>query len=175
MNKILKAGILLIILAIPAFVFIFLHGFGENRFEIPVYYQDGIDTTFASCDWETPHIVNIDGFAGKTTVVGFGKEQLKDLNRLGVDYEQEGTFQTFAFTSEESDSNRYYNSLIFKQTGDLSSLLACSFVVNESTISEYPLILVDTEQRIRGYYYISDVEEFERLIHELNIIFENLK
>ncbi len=35
-NLILKVGILLTLLAVPAFVILFLHGFGENKFEIPV-------------------------------------------------------------------------------------------------------------------------------------------
>ncbi len=37
-KKFLKAGILLGILVIPAFVFVFLNTFGENRFDLPYYF-----------------------------------------------------------------------------------------------------------------------------------------
>lgn len=35
-NIFFKVGILLTVLAVPAFIILFLHGFGENKFEIPV-------------------------------------------------------------------------------------------------------------------------------------------
>jgi protein SCO1/2 len=35
-NTSLKVGVLLTVLAVPAFIILFLHGFGENKFEIPV-------------------------------------------------------------------------------------------------------------------------------------------
>jgi protein SCO1/2 len=35
-NKYFKVGVLMTILAVPTFIILFLHGFGENKFEIPV-------------------------------------------------------------------------------------------------------------------------------------------
>lgn len=55
-NKFLKAGILIFILVIPAFIFIFLKLFGNNKFDLPHYFpvvddrgevvMNGKDTTF---------------------------------------------------------------------------------------------------------------------------------
>src|SRR5690606_28388061 len=39
-KNLLKAGILLGILVIPAFVFIFLNTFGENKFDLPYYFPE---------------------------------------------------------------------------------------------------------------------------------------
>lgn len=40
LKKYIKAGILLIVLGIPAFVFIFLKVFGENKFDLPHYFPE---------------------------------------------------------------------------------------------------------------------------------------
>lgn len=40
-----KTGMLLVILAIPVFLWLFLKFFGENRYEVPVYYQEGLHIT----------------------------------------------------------------------------------------------------------------------------------
>lgn len=181
MNKILKAGILLITLAIPAFVFIFLHGFGDNKFEVPLYYEEGVDTAFVSCTLEVPHRVLKSNLKDKITVVSFNKEQLNELNRLCVDYESYAEFQSILFydSSKQQLGNRSArlknDQLKFSAVGDFSALLSCLFIIDESELKEFPLVMVDQDQRIRGYYYTSDTEEFERLIHELNIILENSK
>lgn len=40
LKKYIKAGILLIVLGVPAFVFIFLKVFGENKFDLPHYFPE---------------------------------------------------------------------------------------------------------------------------------------
>lgn len=55
MDNKLKTGILLLTLAIPVFIWLFLKFFGNNNFELPVYYTEGI-TTVAHCTSNTsPH------------------------------------------------------------------------------------------------------------------------
>ncbi|WP_304238014.1 SCO family protein [Jiulongibacter sediminis] len=39
-KRLLKAGILIAVLVLPAFVFIFLNVFGENRFDLPYYFPE---------------------------------------------------------------------------------------------------------------------------------------
>ncbi|MGR3810849.1 SCO family protein [Jiulongibacter sp. NS-SX5] len=39
-NKFLKAGILVAVLVLPAFVFIFLNVFGDNKFDLPYYFPE---------------------------------------------------------------------------------------------------------------------------------------
>jgi protein SCO1 len=43
-KKIVKAGVLIFLLALPAFIFMFLHLFADNRFKLP-YYAPKYDTT----------------------------------------------------------------------------------------------------------------------------------
>ncbi|SOE22084.1 protein SCO1/2 [Spirosomataceae bacterium TFI 002] len=39
-NKIVKTGILIVLLVIPVFVFIFLNTFGSNKFDLPYYFPE---------------------------------------------------------------------------------------------------------------------------------------
>lgn len=52
MNPILKAGMLLLLLAVPVFIFIFLRSFGTNKYTLPVYYQNGVESSLSSCQFE---------------------------------------------------------------------------------------------------------------------------
>lgn len=38
-----KTGMLLVLLAIPVFIWLFLKFFGRNQYEVPVYYQKGVN------------------------------------------------------------------------------------------------------------------------------------
>ena len=54
MNRIVKGGILLIMLAIPVCIIIFLHSFGRNEYTLPVFYENGLDV----CNTTTaPHTI----------------------------------------------------------------------------------------------------------------------
>lgn len=46
-----KTGILLLILAIPVLIYLFLQGFGANQFNIPVYYEEGVHSSMADCEF----------------------------------------------------------------------------------------------------------------------------
>lgn len=90
-TKILKIGILLTVLATPALVIVFLHSFGENKFEIQVMNPQSADCktntqeegvhrippfSFVSQDGKT--ITNQD-FAGKIYVVNFFFSRCPDI------------------------------------------------------------------------------------------------
>ena len=51
MKKSLSKLILFILLIIPILIFLFLKFFGTNYHDLPVYYEDGVDTTFALCNF----------------------------------------------------------------------------------------------------------------------------
>lgn len=88
MNKSLKTVLLLTILVVPALIFIFLKMFGANQYNVPVYFENGVDTTFTDCVFETgPHFIpdfsipdhmgreiNDDYFAGAFLVVYFTQD-----------------------------------------------------------------------------------------------------
>ncbi|MEK6478862.1 SCO family protein [Catalinimonas sp. 4WD22] len=95
MNKKLKTGILLLTLAIPVFIWLFLKFFGSNNFDLPVYYSQGIDT-IADCSSENkPHtlpdfvLTQINGenlsseaLKGKILLSYFLPEQCEDSCKL---------------------------------------------------------------------------------------------
>jgi len=54
MIRIVKGGILLIMLAIPVCIIIFLHSFGRNEYTLPVFYENGLDVCHATT---TPHTI----------------------------------------------------------------------------------------------------------------------
>ncbi len=59
MRKKFKFGILIIILAVPVLIYLFLKGFGENEFSVPVFYTEGIDPDSFNCGvTDQQHIVN---------------------------------------------------------------------------------------------------------------------
>jgi len=76
MNQKLKAGILLVTLAIPVFIWLFLKNFGQNRFELPVYYQTEVPASQDCQQLSTPHKVPLFDSMGSTA--GYDNSALAD-------------------------------------------------------------------------------------------------
>jgi protein SCO1/2 len=75
--RILQGLVLLCILMIPVLIILFLRTFGTNQYDIPIYYQDGVENPFKECDVVESGQHYIPDFAlidqdGKT----LGKEQM---------------------------------------------------------------------------------------------------
>lgn len=51
MPKLARYFILVFILAIPAFIFLFLQSFGTNKFEVDVYFQAGVESNMWNCNF----------------------------------------------------------------------------------------------------------------------------
>jgi protein SCO1/2 len=47
--RILQGLVLVCILLIPVLVFMFLRGFGKNEYDLPIYFQNGVDNPFLEC------------------------------------------------------------------------------------------------------------------------------
>lgn len=164
MNK--KSVYLFLALLLPAIIFVFLKYFGKNEFAIPVYYQNGIDSVSVSCggDYAKPYalpdsiLIVIDAAKKSARVVAFEPTQTSgiELNRL-----------TDIFSQEEFTT-------VFVQQGDPSGIsdtrykrwTSCIFFIKKP----YNAVLVDEENRIRGYYAVDNREEMDRLILEMQIL-----
>ena len=180
MNKPLKVAILIIALAIPVVIFLFLRMFGDNRFDIPLYYQSEQELPDHNCQKvKIPYKVD---FTGLDLVNVKQKEitvfsvlsnlnestlfQLARLNeRLGSSY------QHVVFV----DSTNMFDSKL----GDKVIKLDYDQIVNDweclflnKNLNQW--VLVDEQQRIRGYYD-TDEKEIDRLIVEIKILLENRK
>lgn len=164
MNK--KSVYLFLALLLPAIIFVFLKYFGKNEFAIPVYYRNGIDSVSISCggDYTKPYVVPdsvltaIDAARKQPRVIVFEPTEPSriELNRL-----------TDIFIPEEFTRTE----VMIQQTTGISETryrrwISCIFFVKKP----YNTVLVDEENRIRGYYAVDNREEMDRLILEMQIL-----
>ncbi len=92
-DKVFKAGILILLLVIPAFVFIFLKTFGENQFSLPFYIP------------ETDSNGNIQVINGDTAYYSLPNLQLKDSNKVGFNlYSLNSRIKVLYFDNYGNDS-----------------------------------------------------------------------
>lgn len=169
MKKATKGLFLIAILLIPIFIFLFLKFFGENKFDIPVYYSEGVTSPFPYCE----------SYTGTYTVEGLAKENLpgvflffeeeEEFDLLEVNNVKNRLSETvgamgYSVYTRDSTLNgvNTLDSSVFTQT------LQCQFI--SDTLNQY--ILVDSKSRIRGYYN-TERDEIDRLIVELKILLEN--
>lgn len=47
--RLLQGLVLVCILLIPVLIFLFLKGFGKNEYDLPVFFQNGVDNPFQEC------------------------------------------------------------------------------------------------------------------------------
>ncbi len=47
--RILQGMVLVCILLIPVLIFLFLKGFGKNSYDLPVFFENGVDSPFTEC------------------------------------------------------------------------------------------------------------------------------
>lgn len=83
MKKMWKAGLLVLILAVPVFLYLFLQGFGTNEYDVPVINKNGIGENcpdnkdpskvddFSFIDYSTGDSISSQAFEKKITVLHF--------------------------------------------------------------------------------------------------------
>ncbi|MBU2915344.1 MULTISPECIES: hypothetical protein [Reichenbachiella] len=189
--KIFKSIALLLLLFLPGAIYLFLQGFGKNKFDIPIYYSTGVDTLTACGQLMVAgqyHVDPIPAISGqlmdKVTLYDFGV--LSDSNFVS----QRNNLLTFLtkFKSEERlqvaslyTTDSLYTTLegysILKYVRVDSSIfktfVSCQLFVfdgDKASSEALPMVLVDKERKIRGYFNPNDLEEIDRLNIEVNIL-----
>jgi protein SCO1 len=174
MNKIIKFAFLLVMLGIPVAIFVFLKLFGSNKFDVDIYYQQGVESAFEN-DCKFPQgqfyvnpallhkpneSINVVGFAKDEPTIEFVNMamRLRDLFDDNVAIE--------LISGNAKGSKDYYLNKIVNFSIDQA--MTCDFVLNDIN----SLVLVDKQRRIRGYYS-SDLDDIDRLIVEIKILLEN--
>lgn len=161
-----KVTYLFLALLLPGLIFTFLKYGGRNKFDVPVYFEEGVTTGSEPC------------------VLPEGKPYLlpDSLWRLGGVSHTEPLVMIFTQGGVDAKS---LESAISEELGigsvsvltdgglTLDSLLVmkwknCVFMFREPGQA----VLVDPEGRIRGYYDIRSREEVDRLRLELKIVLE---
>lgn len=159
-----KVIYLLIALCLPAVIFIFLKYFGENQFDIPVYYQDGIPSS-QLCGLTTstkPYTVP------DSVMEGF---QTNQVSAVLITFEKslEAKRQINRIIKETSSNDLAVVDLSEKISSDsvkISAIKNCFLLMEEP----WTTALVDDQNRIRGYYAPASLEEADRLLVELKIL-----
>lgn len=150
-----KLVFLFLALLLPGIIFLFLRKFGKNEFNIPVYYQAGVEDAGPCGSYPVPYTVPDSIMRSIQTenkpvlvVVDTSAEVKRNLNRLNTEL---GEIFTVFWLDSVPDKVQW-------QT--------CVFILH----SPWTAVLVDTQSQIRGYYAPSTREETDRLLLEMRIL-----
>lgn len=192
-----KTIFLILTLAIPVSIFLFLKIFGNNEFEVPVLFEKGIPNC---TDQIRPHRVPVNQLSfynGATDIeffegyIIFGKLNEKDSHMLNEQTIQLVRIQdafyeigapTFVFLYEDESNDHMIRNLldeggmntenyILTTLGDTdqNDFMKCGLGLSDLDEQD-ELVLVDPERRIRGIYDGLDIDQTEQLILELKIL-----
>lgn len=144
-------------LAIPAAIFIFLKFFGDNRFDIEIFYQNGAPAT-KECEATTGQFYIADSLA-----VSVDKPQVILFSQTNGDNEIQNIEVRLNDTFKE-------NLFVHKIENGSNNLTTIHCGYRSESVDK--IILIDDKRRVRGYYD-RDLDEIDRLIVEVKIILEN--
>jgi len=186
-----KSAFLFLLIALPVLIFLFLKFFGRNEFTIPVYYQKGLgDSLTTPClDRSRQQYVvkNIEVEKGKINIVHFErvdgpvlKTRLEELERVQDVFQDDPQIELTTYLNaasialkEITDYNRRIQFIDqFWKISQMDSLNWANLKYCGMAMSNLDnrVVLVDKQNRIRGYYNIIEREETDRLILELRIL-----
>lgn len=186
-----KSLFLFLLLILPILIFLFLKGFGRNEFTIPVYYEQGLgDSLSTPCldRAKRQYYVNSNLVEeGKLKVIHFERIdgpltlfRLEELERVqdvfGEDPEVAliTSVNTASMTVQEIED--YRNRVLFEDSfwerQALDSMAWAKLKYCDMAMSNLDnrVVLLDKQNRIRGYYNIAERDETDRLILELRIL-----
>ena len=187
-----KVIFLILLLALPIAIFLFLKSFGRNEFNIPVYYEQGReDSLLTICPGNTTqYTVNNPAIPqGGIKVVHFEQSggtvlqtRFEQLERVQEVFYDDAEISLNTFLNERSisqkditDDNKRIRFLTrFWKINTLDSVSWAN--LKDAMVMAEPdnrVILVDDQNRIRGYYNILERDEMDRLILELRILKSN--
>ena len=173
MNK--KVIYLFFALALPGLIFIFLKKFGRNEFVIPVYFESGIKPD-SICNimvegvYTVPDSVftrvgmDIKSPAKILVVYPFVKDDLSEVERVSGKYASDKV-ETVIVTGIQNNPESYLKH-VFLNYLEFGPYVYCLLRVEEP----WSVVLIDTENRIRGFYDGSRRDEMDRLDLEVSIL-----
>jgi len=171
MPKLFKRGLFLFILVVlPVTVIMFLQLFGENKFDLPVYFESEAPEV-SGCTYMLPHKPTFPGEMPTSElgmVIAFldSTELTPELERLGKLLNEDNVFSLKVYNRKPLDGTEQLTQETFNYT--LNCEMAFSYFDEEEVV--IPVFYVDELGRIRGFYRGEDKKEVDRLITELEII-----
>lgn len=191
MNK-TKAIILFLTLIFPVLIYLFLQGFGKNEFDIPIYFESGINAPLTGCTPQTQaqpyqldeavmeEILGTAANDDRMTVFEIGNsdtDQLKNnLYTFLEKYKDQTEVRLVSIKAADDTvfaSSRYRAWQRFNlPDSNLMRLGRCilQLNLNAQLKADSGLVLVDQKRQIRGYYDPFELKEIDRLNTELYIL-----
>ena len=186
----MRKSLLFIVLGIPVLIAVILKFFGENQYQIPIYYSHGVESQECNINIDSQYYVN--GFIPKNSGQMTWKDKISicffysDSNKYSYRniHELERVFSTnrepellFFFALGDMELADDFSDIDYvKYTReDLNRIARCRLLITENEDfkgqSVYEsIVLIDYEGRIRGYYDTSEIEEYDRLSAEVDIL-----
>jgi hypothetical protein len=159
MNK--KIIYLFIALLLPILIFLFLKYFGKNEFDIPVYYEKGVEDSLTSTcgkkingQYVIPDsmMASLKWNGGVMLVIDVDGNEFKAVDEL-IDEKDPTNFSIFPLSK-------------FSTPEKLSEFKKCVLFIRKP----WNAVLIDKQKHIRGYYKVGDRNEMDRLEVELKIL-----
>lgn len=181
MKKLPKILALVSILVIPLLIAVFLKIFGNNEFDIPVYYETGTSHPFKECaDFGNEHFFAKELLLDKTQsdnislLIFFEEDENFSVNQLTnilsriQDTFGEKPVETILYGKQNSDNqNDNLDKFISLTENEFINKMHCQAVTD--TVNQF--ILVDKTARVRGYYGV-ELDEVDRMIVEAKILLD---
>lgn len=171
-----KVFFLVVALIVPSLIYMFLKGFGDNKFEIPIFYKDGI--TIEGCDIQksSTHLVDFEAYTLQGEQLFYFPKWVNDneFYRQCDRIKSKHPYLVFTAIADSSNYKIIGNILLVSDEQHLFDVANCSLVLGQDTAILEPiynrLVLVDRKKRVRGYYNGNELEEMDRLDVELDIL-----
>ncbi len=187
---------LFFILGFPVSIYLFLQGFGENKFNVPVYYEMGINEPIGDCSKVTGQFIvpnykkfdtTFDDTIEGVVVYDLGTPncdscqfKINNLLSLSDKFRKWEGFKIFSILNADQtglypDSGANWK-VVTNTQNDILKFTRCGLNLEIPSIKDNRItrngvvVLVDQQQRIRGYYNVFDRKESDRLGVELEIL-----
>ena len=165
MRKLVKIVVITAVLLLQVLVFLFLKQFGSNQFELPVYYEAGNPIT-GCASIKQPHqpgeeflsLYDLQGITLVSAKTGTNKFEYDLVNAL-TKYPEVNLVSLQLDTLDQQTQLRILNCEL---------IMGKDKEVFEPAMNKY--VLLDTKHHIRGYFYLDELLEIERLDMELDIL-----
>jgi len=187
-----KKGIFLFLLILlPVLIFLFLKGFGRNEFTIPVYYEQGLgDSLSTPCldrRKQQYYVQSPFSAEGKIKIIHFERVdgpltlfRMEELERVQDVFGEDPEVALVTSVNgasmkvqeiEDYNARIFFNDAFWKRQ-ELDSMAWAKLKYCDVAMSDLDnrVVLVDKQNRIRGYYNITERDETDRLILELRIL-----
>jgi len=170
----IKWPLIFAIFGMPLLIVFVLHFWGENRFDVQVYYTDEIKTDRLCGNKETPYLV-IEEFRSEDSLTVYFAFRSKpdEHQRLQVmrvaDRFNSSPVSLIGISASNMGSVPGLANVFKMSEESYDQTMKCEFIMENST----DVVLIDGRGQIRGYYESKLREEIDRLEVEMEILLTN--